>query len=153
MKGKGEVLWVSLLLLPGCSPPDEDAATRSRRESLSRLIAHTPYLEFAERNYIPDGGSVDYGFRSDSGSELVIELAHQNEAMGGNPRYQAVWISDSTSKEGVEVKPGSPLESRLLRLVETCRVGPTFTENGTVTKMTPDIVPGLIWKIRMRTVK
>jgi hypothetical protein len=123
---KGPVLLFLAAGIWGCPGNREErralakAESASLEKSVSQLLDLAKELVFLERAYIPDGGSIEFTFRTDTGVEFRLDALHDDFHQGPGP--QAFRIdARSLGKGEFIVDRASSVEGRLLSLLETCR--------------------------------
>ena len=87
------------------------------RKSLLMTISEATSMTFDSRHAIPDYGSIRFVFSLDKGQKIIVTVLHQNEARGGNNRYQEIRLQPYGG-EWCEVMPNTKLEDLLLKLLD-----------------------------------
>lgn len=88
-----------------------------------RCVLLVNHIEFIGWGSYWDGGSRSFTFSLPGWRTMVVLAPHRNEAFGGNPDFQEIWLGpDEETKRQVCLKPGSALEAHLLTLVRTASV-------------------------------
>ncbi|HEX7862941.1 MAG TPA: hypothetical protein VF773_21590 [Verrucomicrobiae bacterium] len=132
------VLLALLITIPfsGCATPDsaEDVAERQMhqqwRSLTSEIINKSDHIVFFGAGLYLDGGSVGYFFTNQHGAFTAF-LPHpgvDNKEMG-IVRDQRIFLGQAESgTDGIELKPGSPLERKLKTLLQAAKVSPSTAD-------------------------
>jgi hypothetical protein len=106
------------LLLSACEkPPPEDPAAVAFQRTTTTLLMNTAALSYLDCIPIPDGGSMVFRFRTDTGAAVEI-LALHPEAASGPTERQEFLLQDPGGRQELRIKPGSPLDRKLIALLE-----------------------------------
>jgi len=125
--------------------PQGDSVNAALQEELRQLILGAKELTYVAQDFPGDGGSVVFHFRTNKGEDLIVWALHHNEGWRGNSKDQEIQLYDSWHwKEHVELKPGSRLEARLLRLLKKPKISDSFDRDREWTRPTPR---GLAWLV------
>jgi hypothetical protein len=138
---------LSLLLISGCRR--EDASTRALRRSITRTLSCSKSLVSLSIRFPADGGSIVFGFKTDSGTEVVLSVVHPR-ALRRVPNYQVIKLSDTWDDDGFELERGSLLEEDLLRLMESCWMTDTYDSTHSERMPTRAILSWLLKRIKER---
>ena len=126
--------------------PQGENVNAALQEELRQLILDANQLSYVAQDFPPDGGSVVFHFRTNKGEDLIVWALHHDEAMGGNSKYQEIRLCDPRHwEQHVELKPGSRLETRLLRLLKKPRISDSFDRDREWTRPTEK---GLAWLVK-----
>ena len=150
-----------LALLFSCSPDEDHAHPYSRhserpeikafREKITSTIQEAKSLQLRDRAYIPDGGSILFFLKSDDGTEFEIQALHHDETMGGSVKFQVFLIHSYQAKAEFELRPGSPLEDRILSLLEHCSLSDGSDYKSDWPRLTPETRRWLVDRIKNRS--
>ena len=125
--------------------PQDDRVNAELQEELRQLILGAKGLTYVAQDFPGDGGSVVFHFRTNKGEDLAVWALHHNEDWGGNSKYQEIRLYDPwRSEQHVELKPGSRLEARLLRLLKKPGISDSFDRDREWTRPT---AKGLAWLV------
>ena len=121
----------------GCSSKEDEArprgAWRAERKALEKFASESlgsaKEIVLQERAAIPDGGSILFSIKTDTGIDFAIVALHDDMHNGSGPQQFSV---ESPGQKGeFRLEAASSFASQLISLLETCR----FRE-------TPDSPPG-----------
>ena len=122
-----------------------DRVNTALEEALRQIILGAKGLTYVAQDFPGDGGSVVFHFRTKEGQDLIVWALHHNEDWRGNSKYQEIRLYDSwRCEEHVELKPGSRLEARLLRLLKKPKISDSFDKDREWTQPT---AKGLAWLV------
>jgi hypothetical protein len=94
----------------------------SMRPLTEQELLAADHLDFIEEQAIPDGGSFVFFFALPHKRSVAIQVLHRRADMGGNPDFQEIRIDRlGAMNPYIDLRPGSPLESHLLSLLQTAR--------------------------------
>ena len=127
------LVFIISILLSGCATPDspEDRAQRQMhqqwRNRTSEIIDKSDSVIFLGTGRYLDGGSFGYFFTNQHGVFTAF-LPHpgiDNKEIG-IVRDQRIFLGQAESgTDGIELKPGSPLERKLKTLLQAAKVSPS----------------------------
>ncbi len=90
---------------------------------VERYLLAVKHVELTGWSSYWDGGSRSFTFKMAGWRPMVVFVPHRNEAFGGNPDFQEIWLGpDQATMRQVCLRPGSALEAHLLALVRTASV-------------------------------
>lgn len=108
----------------GCHPESE--AIRAMRKSIAQALQRCRTLEAQSIRFPSDGGSIVFGFKTDSGKELVLTVLHHKTIGRKAPSYQIIRLSDNWNDYGFDLDPGSLLEEDFLRLLKRASIAKRY---------------------------
>jgi hypothetical protein len=142
-------------MVAGCwdEPDSSQLIQRQVQEFQHRItesLRNVKDLRLLKRVAIPDGGTIEFLLATDSGQEFRIAALHQNRQMEGREGYQKIFIVSTQASVEFELKERSPLESRLVALLENAKVVVAPGENQEGWKPTPESRDWLVSRVKNR---
>jgi len=100
-------------------------AKRQPLKPLDQQVLAADGIEFLGQDFPADGGSRGFFFRLPHGQPMVLLVRHRDARKGGNPEFQEIWLDRIGGFETyVDVRPSSPLETKLVTLLQVATVRP-----------------------------
>jgi hypothetical protein len=146
------LVGILALLLSGCDgredseTPARSAAASGFETSVTKALEAAKSLVLHDVQYIPDGGSVDFLIRTDSGFEMNLQALHHRPDYGGNADHQEFRIYERGAK--FVLARNSSLESRLIQLLGSAQVTPDPESSW---KPTPQTLEWILARLKDRS--
>jgi len=93
---------------------------------LDRQILESGHIKLLAEGFPLDGGSRVFFFQLPQGRSMALEVHNRDPRFDGNPDFQEIWLSsDGNFKTYIVLQQRSPLEQRVLDLLENASCEPT----------------------------